>query len=315
MPTQTESGKAFEYALANSLFIKLEKDQNIILLDNNVLKNTKRCYDLFNKSEKDAYNKAAHVAVEHIMTIEPRLQNKLSQNDTLEIQIQPDKQGVNGDIRDVVMLRSDHEWEIGFSAKNNHTAVKHSRLSHKIDFGKCWVGFACSAKYMNKVSEIFGELQILIKQNPKLKWNDLKNKKSRFYIPILCAFKQEIYELANEHEEVPTRLLEYLLGQNDFYKIMKLNQFVKIQGYNLHGTLNKAANKETPIRQIGQLGLPTRIIEIKIEGDNKIIMTFDKGWALSFRIHNASTLVEPSLKFDIRLVGNPSDLYTHEKSW
>ena len=315
MPTQTESGKAFEYALANSLFIKLENEQNIILLDNNTLKNTKKCYELFNKSEKDTYNKAAHAAIEHIMTIEPRLQNKLSQNDTLEIQIQSDKQGVNGDIRDVVMLRSVHEWEIGFSAKNNHTAVKHSRLSHKIDFGKCWVRFACSAKYMNKVSEIFGELQILTKQNPKLKWSDLKNKKSRFYIPVLCAFKQEIYELTSEHKEVPTRLLEYLLGQNDFYKIMKLDQIVKIQGYNLHGTLNKAANKETPTRQISQLGLPTRIIEIKIEGDNKIIMTFDKGWALSFRIHNASSLVEPSLKFDITLIGNPSGLYTHEESW
>ncbi len=34
-------------------------------------------------------------------------------------------------------------------------------------------------------------------------------------------------------------------------------------------------------------------------------MTFDQGWQLSFRIHNASTMVEPSLKFDINIIGLP----------
>jgi hypothetical protein len=37
-------------------------------------------------------------------------------------------------------------------------------------------------------------------------------------------------------------------------------------------------------------------------------MYFDKGWQISFRIHNASTMVEPSLKFDINIVGLPSNL-------
>jgi len=35
---------------------------------------------------------------------------------------------------------------------------------------------------------------------------------------------------------------------------------------------------------------------------------FHKGWQLSFRIHNASTLVEPSLKFDINIVGLPGSV-------
>ncbi len=39
-------------------------------------------------------------------------------------------------------------------------------------------------------------------------------------------------------------------------------------------------------------------------------MVLDEGWQISFRIHNASTLIEPSLKFDIQLIGNPPVLFT-----
>jgi len=40
-----------------------------------------------------------------------------------------------------------------------------------------------------------------------------------------------------------------------------------------------------------------------------IIIEFDNGWKLSFRIHNASTLVEVSLKFDVTLLECPPNLY------
>ncbi|MDR2122992.1 MAG: HaeIII family restriction endonuclease [Flavobacteriaceae bacterium] len=33
------------------------------------------------------------------------------------------------------------------------------------------------------------------------------------------------------------------------------------------------------------------------------------------RIHNASTKVEPSLKFDINLIGQPQSLYSHHLNW
>ena len=49
-----------------------------------------------------------------------------------------DGQGVKGDVRDIVIKRKNIEWEIGLSIKHNHDAVKHSRLSHKLDFGNEW---------------------------------------------------------------------------------------------------------------------------------------------------------------------------------
>lgn len=37
-------------------------------------------------------------------------------------------------------------------------------------------------------------------------------------------------------------------------------------------------------------------------------------WKLSFRIHNASSRIEPSLKFDINLLKAPNSLFTNSLS-
>ena len=39
--------------------------------------------------------------------------------------------------------------------------------------------------------------------------------------------------------------------------------------------------------------------------NNKLLITFTGGWQLSFRLHNARSQVEPSLKFDINFIGIP----------
>jgi len=36
----------------------------------------------------------------------------------------------------------------------------------------------------------------------------------------------------------------------------------------------------------------------------------DKGWQVNFRVHNAATKIESSLKFDVTLEGNPPVLFT-----
>ena len=44
-------------------------------------------------------------------------------------------------------------------------------------------------------------------------------------------------------------------------------------------------------------------------------MVCDKGWQLSFRIHSAESLVIPSLKFDVNMVGNPASMYSNHISY
>jgi len=45
-----------------------------------------------------------------------------------------------------------------------------------------------------------------------------------------------------------------------------------------------------------------------------LIVELNNDWTLSFRIHNASSRIEPSLKFDINLLKAPNSLFTNKLS-
>ncbi len=40
-----------------------------------------------------------------------------------------------------------------------------------------------------------------------------------------------------------------------------------------------------------------------------LLVTMNEGWQISFRIHSASSRIEPSLKFDINLVSASQSLF------
>ncbi len=162
MPTQTQSGKAFEYALASSLYNKIRNYQDVELVMDSLYENAQKCFKIFSKHEKQQYSVASDVAIRHIWDLEPRLANPLTKNSRIKILIQSDQKGTMGDVRDIVTVNSDDDWQIGFSAKNRNDVVKNSRLSDKIDFGKEWLGIPCSDIYMNKARHIFGELRDII---------------------------------------------------------------------------------------------------------------------------------------------------------
>lgn len=143
----------------------------------------------------------------------------------------------------------------------------------------------------------------------------MPSKIDNFYIPLLDAFEKEICILARNDQNMPSKLLEYLLGTNDFYKIMKFKKIVTIQGYNLHETLNIPSGSTAPTNKVIKLKFPTKIIDVSRSGKNKTIIIFDKGRQISFRIHNATSEAKPSLKFDIRLEGVPPSLYSHDEQW
>jgi HaeIII restriction endonuclease. len=92
--------------------------------------------------------------------------------------------------------------------------------------------------------------------------------------------------------------------------VIKRSSKTDIFGFNLHGTLNKSADKMKPTFKVSKLEFPTKIIELtfKPHSSDTIILTCDKGWQISFRIHNGSSRIEPSLKFDIHLIGQPQTL-------
>lgn len=225
-----------------------------------------------------------------------------------------DAQGQLGDVRDVLAIRLLQKWEIGISAKNNHRAVKHSRLSSNIDFGDKWIGIPCSSQYFNEINPIFNFLTELRDNNPKIKWSDIPNMHQKIYKPILDAFKKELLRIDLSNPSiVPTKLVEYLIGNKDFYKVIKGHSKVEIQAYNLNGTLNQSFNQMKPKAKIKRIKLPTRLIEAVYNDASltTLVVSLNEGWQISFRIHSAKSTVEPSLKFDINLISAPHTLFTN----
>lgn len=46
-----------------------------------------------------------------------------------------------------------------------------------------------------------------------------------------------------------------------------------------------------------------------------VLVACDEGWEISMRLHNASTNVELSLKFDAQLISFPTPLLVMLESW
>ncbi|WP_281635974.1 HaeIII family restriction endonuclease [Flavobacterium marginilacus] len=314
--TQTINGKAFEYALLNEFLERLKVTTSVTVIENEPFKTALKCFVSFDEKEQGNYKLVASFAVNFLLDIEPRLANGIDENDILQLEIVADKAGQTGDVRDVLAIRSLQKWEIGISAKNNHRAVKHSRLSNDIDFGQKWLRIPCSIEYFEQIKPVFSNLMKLrTASKGTQKWDTLGDYHTSVYVPILNAFKTELLRLDKENPgSVAERLVEYLIGNQDFYKVIKGKNKVEIQAYNLHGTLNLSFENIKPKAKIQRLKLPNRLIEVVYQENSQttLLVTLNEGWQISFRIHNASSRIEPSLKFDINLVSAPHSLFSNQ---
>jgi hypothetical protein len=310
-------GKAYEYACVLALQEIVSPIREIELEENGSLAIARSRYenDILD-TERSEMLLSAKSGIETIIEMEPKIVE--DGTDTLTVSLQPDNVAkALGDIRDVLIIRRDIQWEIGVSVKHNHAALKHSRLSNDIDFGDKWVGVPCSQTYFDDILPIFTLLTELKTEN-KL-WRDLDNKEDDIYIPLLTAFMNEFNRL-NSANNIVADLIRYLLGSNgkDYYKLIHhSNHTTTIIPFNLYGTLNQATTTTRPTIMLPAISLPTRIIELAFKDNSKttLILSMDNGWQISFRIHNASSEVEASLKFDIQLVGQPTDLFYLDREW
>lgn len=310
---QMTTGKSFEYALLIQFEEKLKDKTNLEVIKNSSFEIAKGCFENVSSAERSEYLLSASFTVNFLMDIEPRLSNDIGKDDILQLEILSDQHGKSGDVRDVLAIRLLQKWEIGVSAKNNHHAVKHSRLSASIDFGEKWLGEKTSKEYFDTITPIFENLAKIRKESSaKKKWSELGDYHSITYVPILKAFVKELKQLYEKNsKKVASNLVAYLIGNKDFYKVIKSKNNVEIQAYNINGTLNLPFKNIAPKYKTPQIPLPTEIINIdfKKDSDTTVIVTMNNDWTLSFRIHNASSRVESSLKFDINLLKSPKKLF------
>lgn len=299
--SQVTNGKAFEYAVAN----ELKKQLATPVRSGPEVDICKNAFDSVGSEFQRVLSGAAEVAVKHVLELE---HTKLATATLEEIWIATDDRGKHGDVRDVIVETS--AGPIGISCKNNHAAFKHSRLSGKLDFVKKW-GLdeaGCSGTYWSQVRPIFAELEVIRKQsNATVRWSDLPNVPSRFYWPVLDAFDNELIRLSSPSSpiaaSVSKKLVMYVVGQLDFYKVIRRPKDVTVQGFNFNGTLSTDRTRG-----------PSHVIGIdKLNGGQySKTVRLNRGFTFNFRIHNASSRVEPSLKFDITAISlPPTEIYVN----
>ncbi len=298
MPANVTNGAAFEWAVA----VSTSKELGIGIEESVGATKSKAAFNACDKRFQEGALHAARLAVKHILKVEGTNPAVIKAS---IVRFNPAAAGQRGDVRDVVLEGA--QSSLGISCKNNHAALKHSRLSSKIDFVQEW-GLdesGTSTKYFQIVSPVFDQLRKLrTDSNNEALWRDQGDVQSKYYEPILKAFTDELQRvLTGPHANHACKALTiYLFGRRDFYKVINrpTQQLVEIQGWNSNSTL-----------RVRTLPLPSKLVDISRSPNSPgtVIVSLSRGFSFGFRIHNASSRIEPSLKFDVSALGVPPELY------
>jgi hypothetical protein len=291
MATQVVNGKGFEWAVATvaaeRLLIPLQVGQE--------QPHAAVCFSKLSSAKQAHFRKCAEGAIAYVIERE-----KLPTGATGSVALSGDVAGEKGDVRDVLIVVNGRQ--IGVSCKTNHEAFKHPRLSGTIDFVRKWdLGGTCSEAYWTAVRPVFAELaEIRDSSKSTTTWASIEGYQERYYQPVLKAWREELLRIAGgtdvSSQQAATALAHYVIGKIDFWKVVASNSEVRLYSFNVNKTLG---TKTTT--------LPNRIIGIDAIDGSQYSMTvhMNNGYQFNFRIHNAKSTVEPSLKFDVQAEGLP----------
>ena len=313
--TSNGYGRAYECAWMSALYYALEPIRTFRVVNNTSLRANKRAWMEMSREKRGVFLRSARAAVDTILALEPRMTE--CDYDELLLEFQRDEAGVQGDVRDIIIKRKQIDWEVGLSIKHNHEAIKHSRLSHGLDFAKEWFQMPCTEAYWNAVRPIFDRLKQESYRGTR--WSELTDKEDGVYVPLLQAFIDELQRAYQKDAQMPKKMVEYLMGTHDYYKVVSHDerQITSIHTFNIHGTLNQSSKVQSSPTHVPTVELPTSLdaIYLRNHSTNTVELCLNHNWKLSFRIHNASSVVEPSLKFDIQFMQMPASILNMECPW
>lgn len=96
-------GRAYEFAYLNILYEKILKYRTTKIIINSSYKLAKKAWGTLKKIEKDMYKVSALAGTNAILELEPLILD--GGDDELELKIQTDDKGKDGDVRDVLIIR------------------------------------------------------------------------------------------------------------------------------------------------------------------------------------------------------------------
>ncbi len=309
-------GRAFEYCFAIILEKEVCKYRDVSFKENGAYLVVKKAWNSLDEVQQEIYRKSSRAIIKKIINLEPVL---IKDNSTsVTFMFQEDSKGEIADVRDLIIYDG-NGYEIGFSIKHNHFAAKHSRLSMNLDFSKKWYGVNCSNQYWEDIKPIFSFLNDEKKKGSL--WKDILYKEDDVYVPLLKAFKKELErQIFINGTIVVEKLFKYLLGYNDFYKVISVDnkKLTLLQIFNFNKTLNLGLNSKNIEFEIPKIiDIPNEVIKLdfKENSKNTIEVHLSNDWQINFRIHNASSKVETSLKFDVQIKNTGNNITVYKEEW
>lgn len=288
MAKQTSSGAAWEWAVAQELAALTRAD---VVMDDTAERACHCFSEMDERRQREHLQGAARVAGV-LVERDPRLARALC------TRMLPTHTGRNGDPTDIrVDCFAD---EVNVSAKKRSREIKAPRLSHRNDWVREWTGAgACSEQYWSVVRPVFQGLA----RSSVAKWSELAEKRS-VYARVRDAFVNEMRLHAGGAQgvEFVSGLFAFVMGRHDYWRVSYYRNGVakvEVEAVNPRGTLKGAGTGWKH---------PRRLVELHARGDQYADMAFDGGWAFSARLHNASSRLEPSLKWSVSIEAVPRDV-------
>ena len=306
---QNKNGNAFEFALANCLACAVGvevKPRELKALSADKTADKARD-DFFDQPPEFRrwLAKAAEAAISHIVKLEGKALAKAGEKN---VQMLPDSAGQEGDPRDIILPVNGRA--IAISAKLNNDTMKNPRLQFgnlgNPNFADAWgLDANVSPAYRGSVAGVAKRVE-RARKSGAVNWRDISKLHGRIYVPLLRAFKNELLRLMGGNKSksvlVSRAFARYMVGKRDYYKVTAYRRrgLVIVRSYNFSRKM-----------ACPRLHFPKFLISAVLSGKTTLVLTFDGGWVFKMRIHTAESRITNSLKWDVRIIGHPSELYSH----
>ena len=280
------NGRAFEYSIVNNIY---DLFPEVILYENALLhqKRDKEKYVSCPKLLRDSFDSSS-------IKIANWLEDKLNDKSKIfYIDRLSDNEAKHGDVTDIRITQGNKI--INLSVKSNHDAFKHQRPETVMNQLGFLVDSLEDKEYRRRLTKI--KKSFLLKASEldshATKFRELKDAQPDFidrhlYEPIKQLI-YSVYEKFGDIEHCANNLFNFLVGTRNYYKIVKMEDELKIYKYS---------------------SINNNITSLKPELDfrpNRILIEFSNNWRFNLRLHTASSRITKniSLKFDTQKDKNP----------
>ena len=108
-----DQGRAYEYICLFTLNAEINKVRKAVIEENSSFHAALHAWNNIDAKLQNTLTESANAAVQTIFDFEPLILE--DGDDQLDLKIQPDSEGESGDVRDILIIRRNIQWEIGLS--------------------------------------------------------------------------------------------------------------------------------------------------------------------------------------------------------